>query len=209
LIKQNPSVTQGSISPKPNYTTYKQGVIEIIIDHNQLHLKKSVVPYIDSYFLVARNAVNELNKSLSYKMNDNIRIIIGTSTELNSPQTRELSPTLSPTFINANHISPLSSILSTITYSPFLGDMKSQIRYTVAQQYLLEYLGGILMREKLSSTAIQPPSWLILGFCKYFSSPISFSDFEQFSYLARKGKFHNINFIDSFFTCFRFIKLEP
>lgn len=168
------------VSNHSHYVSYKQGVIEIIIDANNEQIRNSLSRYIDSYFMVSRMAVNELNKSLSYKMNDQIRIFVHTpNSELSSNWMSE------------------STLISHIAYSESLFDMKQRLRYSIAKQYLQEYLGGILMREKLSPTAIKPPAWLILGFCNYFSKAVTFWEFEKFSYLAKKGKFNNINFIES------------
>lgn len=162
-------------SKNPHLVSYKQGVVEIVIDVSDVQFQKTFSIYIDSFFLVARLAINELNKSLSYKMNDQIRIFV------HSPVSK---------------FDIESPLLSNIEFNESLLEMKRQIRFSIAQQYLQEYLGGILMREKLSPTAIKPPAWLILGFCSYFSKAITFNEFEKFSYLAKKGKFNNINFIE-------------
>jgi len=169
-----------SESNHPRYISYKQGVVEIVIDVNNEQIRNSVTRFIDSYFVVSRMAVNELNKSLSYKMNDQIRIFVH-----------------SPISELASNLKNESPLISHIYYSESLFEMKQRLRYSIAKQYLQEYLGGILMREKLSPTAIKPPAWLILGFCNYFSKAITFWEFEKFSYLAKKGKFNNINFIES------------
>ncbi len=166
-------------SVQNHFVSYKQGIIEFIVDENDQHLRKLTDRHIDSYFVVAKMAITELNKSLSYKMNDQIRLMI---------HSKESLATSNPTFE--------SSLISHIYYKENLFAMKQQIRYYVARQYLQEYLGGILMREKLSPTAIKPPAWLISGFCNYFSKPISFDEFEKFSYWAKKGKFNNINYIE-------------
>ncbi len=182
-------------SKKNSLISFKQGVIELIIDQRNPNANHIVMSHLDSYFLIARIALNELNTSLSYKMNDNIRIFIS----LDDPQKKTNIPAQNshPPKERQNLISVSNPLISTIYYSIFLGDMKRQIRYSIAQQYLLEYLGGILMREKLNPSSIKPPTWLLTGFCNYFSKAVTFKEFEQFSYLARKGAFQNINFIES------------
>jgi hypothetical protein len=166
---------------KTKWTTYRQGNIEFVVDNNEPRHQEFVSKYLDSCFLIARLAVNELNKSLSYKMNDQIRLFF-----VSDSSSFELS-----ILFNQN------PLISRIHISDEIQHLKRDIRYYIAKHYLQEYLGGILLREKLSPNAIKPPIWLVDGFCNYFSKSLTFNEFEQFSYLARQGKFDNINFIES------------
>lgn len=162
------------------WISYRQGVIEFIVDSKNVESQKFAQTYMDSCFAIARLALNELNKSLSYKMNDQIRLFILSDSQQN--------------------LQSFSSIDNPLTFNIQLSweiqNMRQQIRFGIAKHYLQEYLGGLIFREKLSPSAIKPPSWLISGFCNYFSKAITFDEFERFSYLARKGEFNNINFID-------------
>ena len=181
-ISDNCSINDAvSRKQSPKWTSYRQGIIEFAVDNNDLKNQEFVSKFLDSCFLIARLAINELNKSLSYKMNDQIRLFF-----VSDSSASELSILF--------HQNPL---ISRIHVSEEIQHLKRDIRYYIAKQYLQEYLGGILLREKLSVNAIKPPIWLVEGFCNYFSKSVTFNEFERFSYLARQGKFNNINFIES------------
>lgn len=168
-----------------------QGQIEIItskgIDYNSIEYKSKM----DTIFKIAQSTVLELEKNLLYKMTDKVHLVI--FNELGEYQNYQKGHFTGNFEQNLNS-HEVSAIYFPVFFVGNLLDLKVQLRYGIAKQFIDEYLFGLTLKEKSdNSYAERIPDWLLYGFVNYFANGIHLNDFQKFEMYNIQGKFNNIN----------------
>lgn len=183
-------ITYGQ-SIEENSKIWIQGQVEIVMSNDmskRLDLNQHVT---DSIFAIAQNTTLELEKNLLYKMSDKIHLIL--FDELGEYQRYQC----------VHYTGYFENILSEkedigIYFPVFLigniTDIKIQLRYGIAKQFIDEYLFGLTLREKSDNAyAKRVPDWMVYGFVNYFANSIQVIDFQKFELYNNLGKFSSIN----------------
>jgi len=174
-----------------NAKSISQGQIEIVlskgIDYNSIEYKCKM----DTIFKIAHLTVLELEKNLLYKMTDKVHLVL--FNELGDYQNYQKG------HFTGNFEQNLNAHEISMVYFPvfFVGnllDLKVQLRYGIAKQFIDEYLFGLTLKEKSDNAyAERIPDWLLYGFVNYFANGIHLNDFQKFELYNNQGKFNNIN----------------
>jgi len=174
-----------------NVKSISQGQIEIItsknIDYNSIAYKSKM----DTIFKIAHSTVLELEKNLLYKMSDKVHLII--FNELGEYQNYQKGH-FTGNFEQNLNTHEVSAIYFPLFFVGNLLDLKVQLRYGIAKQFIDEYLFGLTLKEKSDNAyAERVPDWLLYGFVNYFANGIHLNDFQKFELYNNQGKFNNIN----------------
>jgi len=168
-----------------------QGQVEIVMSNelsNRLDLNHKLT---DSIFAIAQNTILELEKNLLYKMSDKVHVILFVKLgDYQNYQNTHYSGNFENTVAEKEDI----GIYFPVFLMGNITDIKIQLRYGIAKQFLDEYLFGLTLREKSDNAyAERIPDWMIYGFVNYFASSIQVMDFQKFELYNNLGKFKNIN----------------
>lgn len=168
-----------------------QGQVEIAMGFDLSQRFSGNPNFSDSIFSIAQNTILELEKNLLYKMSDKIHLIL--FDELAEYQNYQRI------HYTGNFEKPLSAKEYNGIYFPVfllgnISDIKIQLRYGIAKQFIDEYLFGFTLREKSDNAyAERVPDWMVYGFVNYFANSIQLIDFQKFELYNNLGKFNNIN----------------
>lgn len=163
-----------------------QGNFNLVIQKSDLRQLNSNDWLMDTIFRICHSTLIELESNFSYKLNDKIHFII--FCDLNEYVKFKQSA--------LEVKNPENTILCELFITGEIQNIKSQIRYVVAEQFLKEYLLGLSFKEKFDTEySDKTPDWLIRGFQKYYAYGIQIKDFQNFKSLMENGAFKNINFI--------------
>ena len=174
-----------------NSKTSVQGQVEIVMSHDLSSRLDSNHKLTDSIFAIAQNTTFELEKNLLYKMSDKVRLIL--FDELGEYQNYQRFHYLG-NFENSVAEKEDIGIYFPVFLMGNISDIKIQLRYGIAKQFIDEYLFGLTLREKSDNAyAERVPDWMVYGFVNYFANSIQVMDFQKFELYNNLGKFSNIN----------------
>jgi hypothetical protein len=183
-------ITYGQ-SIEPNSKISMQGQVEIVMSHdlsNRLELNHK---FTDSIFAIAQNTTLELEKNLLYKMSDKVHLIL--FDQLGEYQNYQRNH-FTGNFVNTFSEKEAFGIYFPVFLLGNISDIKIQLRYGIAKQFIDEYLFGLSLREKSDNAYSQRvPDWMVYGFVNYFANSIQVIDFQKFEIYNNLGKFSNIN----------------
>lgn len=168
-----------------------QGQVEIVMSNelsSRLDLNQQLT---DSIFAIAQNTILELEKNLLYKMSDKVHVVLFDKLgEYQNYQSIHYSGNFEHTVTEKEDI----GIYFPVFLMGNISDIKIQLRYGIAKQFIDEYLFGLTLREKSDNAyAERVPDWMVYGFVNYFANSIQVMDFQKFELYNNLGKFKNIN----------------
>jgi len=168
-----------------------QGQVEIVMSHELSSRLDSNHKFTDSIFAIAQNTTLELEKNLLYKMSDKVHVILFDNLEEYQNYQRVH---YSGNFENQVAEKEDIGIYFPVFLMGNISDIKIQLRYGIAKQFIDEYLFGLTLREKSDNAfAERVPDWMVYGFVNYFANSIQVMDFQKFELYNNLGKFKNIN----------------